>query len=237
VAGSCTTTTAPGTWGSRSSVAPRSPAVCITVLASATVWPKASGTSTLSTVVVVAAGGIVPAAVVAGRSALGVVRTSRPATASAARPTSTIATIATRLDATRMLPPVRLGLLQPTIPTDAVGGWMVHPYRASPRAPSVAASPHTVIPRLSARLAIRFSVGCPLIIHLIIQTIGLDPSGALWTDEAPNVSRPDPTGAIQIDAEHPSGNQKVVGSNPTSGSTNQQLKPFSDAQARVPLRP
>jgi hypothetical protein len=76
-----------------------------------------------------------------------------------------------------------------------------------------------------------------LIIPMIIQTISLDPSGAVWTDEALNVSRRDPSGAIQIDAEHPSRNQKVVGSNPTSGSTNQQLKPFSDAQARVPLRP
>jgi hypothetical protein len=49
-----------------------------------------------------------------------------------------------------------------------------------------------------------------LIIRLIIQTIGLDPSGAVWTDEAPNVSRLDPSGADQIDAEHPSRNRKVV---------------------------
>jgi hypothetical protein len=53
---------------------------------------------------------------------------------------------------------------------------------------------------------------------LIIQTILLDPSGSVWTDEALNVSRPDPSGADQIDAEHPSRNRKVVGSNPTSGS-------------------
>src|SRR5215208_2911328 len=58
------------------------------------------------------------------------------------------------------------------------------------------------------------SVGQPM----IIQTIGLDPSGAVWTDEASNVSRPDPSGAVQVDAEHPSRNRKVVGSNPTSGS-------------------
>jgi hypothetical protein len=37
---------------------------------------------------------------------------------------------------------------------------------------------------------------------MIIQTILLDPSGAVWTDEASNVSRPDPSGADQIDAEH-----------------------------------
>jgi hypothetical protein len=66
--------------------------------------------------------------------------------------------------------------------------------------------------------SIRRSIGCALIIHLIIQTIGLDPSGAVWTDEASNVSRPDPPGANQIDAEHPSRNRKVEGSNPSSGS-------------------
>ena len=53
-----------------------------------------------------------------------------------------------------------------------------------------------------ARLAIRHSVGCALIIRLIIQTILLHPSRAIWTDEASNVSRPDPSGADQIDAEH-----------------------------------
>jgi hypothetical protein len=76
-----------------------------------------------------------------------------------------------------------------------------------------------------------------LIIPMIIQTIGLDPFRAVWTESASNLSSLDPSGAIRIDAEHLSRNQKVVGSNPTSGSTNQQLKPFSDAQALVPLRP
>jgi hypothetical protein len=47
-----------------------------------------------------------------------------------------------------------------------------------------------------------------LIISMIIQTIGLDPSGAVWTDGASNLSRLDPSGAIQIDAEHPSRNRK-----------------------------
>jgi hypothetical protein len=37
---------------------------------------------------------------------------------------------------------------------------------------------------------------------MIIQTILLYPSGAIWTDGASNVSRPDPFGAIQADAEH-----------------------------------
>jgi hypothetical protein len=41
-----------------------------------------------------------------------------------------------------------------------------------------------------------------LIIRLIIQTIRQDPSGAVSTDEAPNVSRPDLSGADQTDAEH-----------------------------------
>jgi hypothetical protein len=54
----------------------------------------------------------------------------------------------------------------------------------------------------------------PLIIPIIIQMILLYPSGAVWTDEASNVSRPDPSGAVQVDAEHPSRHRKVVGSNP-----------------------
>jgi hypothetical protein len=49
----------------------------------------------------------------------------------------------------------------------------------------------------------------PLIIRLIIQTILLYPSRAVWTDEASNVSRLDPSGAVQIDAEHPTRNRKV----------------------------
>jgi hypothetical protein len=49
-----------------------------------------------------------------------------------------------------------------------------------------------------------------LIIPLIIQTIGLDPSRAVWTDAAANLSRPDPSGADQADAEHPTRNRVVV---------------------------
>jgi hypothetical protein len=49
----------------------------------------------------------------------------------------------------------------------------------------------------AACLAIRQNVGRPSIIGLIIQTIGLDPSGAVWTDEAANLSRPDPSEADQ----------------------------------------
>src|SRR5215203_3160173 len=60
--------------------------------------------------------------------------------------------------------------------------------------------------------------GRPLIIRLIIQTILLCPSGAVWTDRPSNVSSLDPSGAYRVDAEHPSRNRKVVGSNPTSGS-------------------
>jgi hypothetical protein len=33
---------------------------------------------------------------------------------------------------------------------------------------------------------------------MIIQTIGLDPSRALWTDDPPNVSRPVPSDARQL---------------------------------------
>jgi hypothetical protein len=49
---------------------------------------------------------------------------------------------------------------------------------------------------------------------MIIQTILLDPSRAVWTDEASNVSRLDPSGAVWVDAEHPSRNRKVEASNP-----------------------
>src|SRR4029450_1500720 len=51
------------------------------------------------------------------------------------------------------------------------------------------------------------SVGQPLIIHTIL----LYPSGAVWTDGPSNVSSLDPSGAVQIDAEHPSRNRKVAG--------------------------
>jgi hypothetical protein len=40
-----------------------------------------------------------------------------------------------------------------------------------------------------------------LIIRLIIQTIQRDPSGPVWIEDAPNVSRPDPSEADQVDAE------------------------------------
>ena len=63
------------------------------------------------------------------------------------------------------------------------------------------------------------SVGQPLIIRLIIQTILLDPSGAIRTDGPSNVSRLDPSGADQADADHPTRNRKVEGSRPSSGST------------------
>jgi hypothetical protein len=74
------------------------------------------------------------------------------------------------------------------------------------RPPSAAQLPSRSGP---ACLGIRLSVGCALIIPMIIQTIGLDPSGAVWTDEALNVSRLDPSGAYWVDAEHPSRNRNV----------------------------
>jgi len=47
-----------------------------------------------------------------------------------------------------------------------------------------------------------------LIIPMIIQTIGLDPSRAVWTESASNLSSLDPSGADQGDAEHPARNRK-----------------------------
>jgi hypothetical protein len=84
-------------------------------------------------------------------------------------------------------------------------------------APSVANKTPHVRSRRLACLGIRFSVGCALIIPMIIQTLLLYPSGAVWTDGPATVSRLDPSGAVQVDAEHPTRNRKVSGSIPTSG--------------------
>jgi hypothetical protein len=56
---------------------------------------------------------------------------------------------------------------------------------------------------------------CRLIIPLIIQTIRLDPTRPDQIDEALDVSRPDPSGADQIDAEHQATDLAVGGSNPS----------------------
>jgi hypothetical protein len=50
-----------------------------------------------------------------------------------------------------------------------------------------------------------------LIIRLIIQTIRRVPSGPDATDEPPNLSRADPSGADQIDAEHQATDLAVEG--------------------------
>jgi hypothetical protein len=52
-----------------------------------------------------------------------------------------------------------------------------------------------------------------LIIRLIIQTIRRDRTRSDGIDEAPNVSRPDPSGADQIDAEHQATDLAVCDSN------------------------
>ena len=49
-----------------------------------------------------------------------------------------------------------------------------------------------------------------LIIPMIIQTIGLDPSRAVWTESASNLSSLDLSGAIQADAEHPTRKLKAI---------------------------
>ena len=58
-----------------------------------------------------------------------------------------------------------------------------------------------------------------LIIRLIIQTIQRNRTRSVWIDEASNVSRPDPSGADQIDAEHQATDLKVGGSNPSRRAT------------------
>jgi hypothetical protein len=68
------------------------------------------------------------------------------------------------------------------------------------------------------------SVGCALIISLIIRTILLDPSAAVWTDVASNLSRPDPSGADQIDAEHQATDLAVRGRIPRGAPKMQVIK-------------
>jgi hypothetical protein len=58
---------------------------------------------------------------------------------------------------------------------------------------------------------------------MIIQTILLYPSGAVWTDEASNVSRLDPSGTDQADAEHPTRNRKVEGSSVAVGPEDRRV--------------
>ena len=87
-------------------------------------------------------------------------------------------------------------------------------------------------PRASPPCVTRWNIWCPvhcdgdglsglgrrisrLIIRLIIQTIRRDPTGSVWTDRGPNVSRPDRSGADQIDAEHQATDLAVGGSNPS----------------------
>ena len=74
----------------------------------------------------------------------------------------------------------------------------------------VLAPPVAVVVRVTEDSASR-----GLIIPLIIQTIRLDRFGSVWTDEAPNLSSPDRSGADQIDAEHQATDLAVGGSNPS----------------------
>jgi hypothetical protein len=55
-------------------------------------------------------------------------------------------------------------------------------------------------------------IAARLIIPLIIQTIRRDPTGSVGIDGAANVSRPDLSGADQIDAEHQATDLAVGGS-------------------------
>jgi len=64
----------------------------------------------------------------------------------------------------------------------------------------------------------------PMIIQMIIQTIRLDPSRPDATDSSPNLSRPDPSGSDQIDADHQSTDLAVEGSNPFRRAAKAQVK-------------
>jgi len=62
-----------------------------------------------------------------------------------------------------------------------------------------------------------------LIIRLIIQTIRRDPTGSDQIDDPSNVSRPDRSGADQIDAEHQATDLAVGGSNPSRRTPSAQV--------------
>jgi hypothetical protein len=68
-----------------------------------------------------------------------------------------------------------------------------------------------------------------LIIRLIIQTIRREPSRSDWIDEARDLSRPDPSGADQIDAEHQATDLAVW---PTEATTNVGRRPSLRGDAR-----
>jgi hypothetical protein len=72
-----------------------------------------------------------------------------------------------------------------------------------------------------------------LVISLVIRTIRRVPSGPDWIDGPPNVSRADPSGADQIDAEHQATDLAVGGSNRSRRAT----KPRSDGRSRSPCLP
>jgi hypothetical protein len=76
-----------------------------------------------------------------------------------------------------------------------------------------------------------------LIIPMIIQTILLDPSGAGWTDAAPNLSRQDPSCSVQSDAEHLARNRKVEGSNPTPVLEEPQFTACTDVHLVAAIDP
>src|SRR5215216_5750519 len=59
------------------------------------------------------------------------------------------------------------------------------------------------------------------LVFLIIQMIRRDRTRSVWIDEAFNVSRLYPSGAVQVDVEHPARNRKVEGSNPPRASKRQ----------------
>jgi hypothetical protein len=71
---------------------------------------------------------------------------------------------------------------------------------------------------------------------LIIQMIRRDRTRSVWIDEASNVSRLYPSGAVQVDVEHPARNRKVEGSDPSSGFKAPGQRPACFAWSFPPAR-
>jgi hypothetical protein len=89
----------------------------------------------------------------------------------------------------------------------------------------------------SRRLAVVAVPPGGLIIPMIIQTIRLDPSGPDATDDPSHLSRSDPSGTDQIDAEHQATDLAVGASSPSrraSSRTGMLVESCgSSARARV----
>jgi hypothetical protein len=65
-----------------------------------------------------------------------------------------------------------------------------------------------------------------MVIPMVIQTIQLDPPEPNWADDTSHLTSLDPTGADQLDAEHPPTDLAVGGSSPSRRATKPQVSRY-----------